>query len=343
MTSPLRLPRTIERVAELLVPPAAAEHVLGDLAETAATPMQYLRQLASVLPHVIWSQVRRRATIGGIIFNTILSGFFLLLFQGLPGRSFLDQPTAFPRLLVLLAIWVCGNALAAAYGPPAKPATWNRWLFFATVAVVLATAAALDVPLPGVGLALAAIYGTVLVLAMPWVTRHAPPPLSLDTLPQHAHLFQRVIWWRNVREAAAATVVLAFNVSHLFRVDDAVAWTGHLLLAAGTLFIVGYLFTRAGTRPVPDNVDLHGMLSFHRGELVRQRSILLAVPLWYLLPFVPGMLVIMASKQDASIGSAIAGLIVVSLMFIGVWRLNVGAARMLEKQLAEVVALEPRG
>ena len=340
MTRSPSVPRAVERIGELLVPPAVAEHVLGDLAETSATAGQYLRRLASVLPHVVWSQIRRRATVGGLIFNTLFSGFFLILFQRIPKETFLDEPAAWARMLVLLLLWVIGNVLSAAYGPLGKPGSWHRGIFFATAALVLGTAAVLGVPVPGVGMALAVIYGVTLLLAMPWVTQHPPPPLSLDTLPQHARFFQRAIWWRNLREGAGAAVVLGFNVPHLFPMNGTLEWTGHLLLVLGTLFIVGYLLTRAGTRRVPDQVDNPALLSFHRGELLRQRNILLAVPLWYLLPFAPGMLVTMASKGQASIGSAIAGVLVVSVMFIAVWRLNLWAASFLDKQLADVSSLD---
>jgi len=343
MTTPQLPPRAGERLAECLVPPAAAEHVLGDLAETSSTPGHYLRQLASVLPHVIWSQVRRRATIGGMIFNTIFSGFLLILFQRIPKEPFLDSPSAWARLAVLLLIWVAGNALSAAYGSPAKPASWNRRIFFATTALVLGTAAVLDVPVLRVGIALGVIYGVSLILTMPWVMKATPPPLSVDTLPQHARFFQRAIWWRNVREAGGAALVLAFNVPELFRVEDPVKWTGHLLLVIGTLFIIAYLFTRASSRAVPDGASGSALLSFHRGEIVRQRDILRAVPLWYLLPFVPGMLLTIASKWTESNGAATAGVLVVSLMFALVWKLNLWAATHLDKQLDDVTALEPRG
>jgi hypothetical protein len=343
MTMPRIHRRAVERFAERLVPPAAAEHVLGDLAETSSTPGQYLRQLASVLPPVIWSQVRRRATIGGIIFNTIFSGFFLILFQRILKEPFLDSPSAWARLAVLLVIWVVGNALSAAYGRPATPASWSRRIFFATTGLVLGTAAVLDVPVLPVGLALGVIYGVSLLLTMPWVMQTTPPPLSIDTLPQHARFFQRAIWWRNVREAGGAALVLAFNLPELFQVEAPVKWTGHLLLVIGTLFIVAYLFTRASSRAVPDDASGAALLWFHRGEIVRQRDILRAVPLWYLLPFVPGMLLTMTSKWTDSSGAAIGGTLVVSLLFVLIWKLNLWAAGLLDKQLDEVTALEPRG
>ncbi|HEY6506591.1 MAG TPA: hypothetical protein VIY56_01175, partial [Vicinamibacterales bacterium] len=62
---PYSPPRWLDRFAGLLLPPASAEHTLGDLSEASRSNADYLRQLASVLPRVVWSQVRRRATIGG--------------------------------------------------------------------------------------------------------------------------------------------------------------------------------------------------------------------------------------------------------------------------------------
>jgi hypothetical protein len=342
MTSPTPLPRTVERLGELLVPPTAAEHVLGDLAECSRTPREYLRRLAGVLPHVIWSQVRRRATIGGIVFNAIFSGFFLALFQAVAREHVFDEPLAWARVLLLLFIWVTGNALSAAYGSPSKPGSWHSGIFFTTAALVLGVAAMLGVPVLRVGLALAVIYGSLIVLTMPWLAKNPPPPLSLDTLPQHARLFQRMIWWRNLREAAGAAFVLAFNVPELFRVEDPAKWTGHLLLVAGTIFVIGYLFTRAGARHVPGELGTRGLLAFHRSEIVRQRNILLAVPLWYLLPFVPGVLVLMAARSNASIGAAVAALVAVGVGFVVIWRLNLFAAQFLDKQLAEVSALDSR-
>jgi hypothetical protein len=59
----------LESLTGRLVPPAAAEHVLGDLAECSNSRRHYVANLLSILPRVIWSQAVRRATIGGLWFQ----------------------------------------------------------------------------------------------------------------------------------------------------------------------------------------------------------------------------------------------------------------------------------
>ena len=52
-------PKVIERVVQLLMPPASREHVLGDLSERYVSPRQYLVDALRTLPFVVVSRVRR--------------------------------------------------------------------------------------------------------------------------------------------------------------------------------------------------------------------------------------------------------------------------------------------
>ena len=54
-----RPPALIESAVGLIVPPAAREHVLGDLAERYASPGLYVLEAARYLPFVFASQIRR--------------------------------------------------------------------------------------------------------------------------------------------------------------------------------------------------------------------------------------------------------------------------------------------
>jgi hypothetical protein len=331
-------PRWIERLAAALVPPASEEHVLGDIAETSRTPRQYVRNLLSILPHVVWTQVRRRATPGGIVFNGIVSGIAFLVSLG-PEAVFFDSAYGPLRLLAVWATWIAGCALSAAYGPRDKPIASNIWLFSATVAATLAMAALQNVPVVSIAIAIAALIAISLVFAMPFLKQKAPPPLSLESVADHARLFQRVVWWRNVREAAAALFVVGANTNDLYQGENAIATAARLLLIAGTLFIMWYLFARAGTRPVPDTVDADAVLRFHRGELTRQRDILRAVPLWYLLPFAPGFIALALSNWSSQGPAVLLGLLGVLVLCTVVWLLNVWAARSLQKQIADLDAI----
>jgi len=337
---PYSPPRWLESLGSVLVPPASAEHALGDLAECSRSRATYVRTLVSILPRVIWSQVRRRATLGGVILHALLTAGALLAFQGLPTSSFFGEPVSPPRLAPIWGIWVVGCALAAAYGPRETPRAWSRRVFFATIVGAVGAAFALGVPWLRVVMSLSAVYGTLLVLSMPWLTATTPPPLSLDTLADHARHFQRGIWWRNTRESLACAVVLALNAHGLWQAETTLDRVGKLLLMAGVAFIMCFLHLRAASRAVPVDADVRTIWQFHRRELARQRDILRAIVWWYLMPFVPGMVVLAFGNRVTSAPAAIVGMLVVFGVFALIWRLNLWGARWLDGELQKVEGLE---
>ncbi len=348
-----RPPRFFERMTEMLVPPVSAEHVAGDLAEYARSNAQYARMLVSVLPRVIWSAIRRRATIGFIVANAIFTALGLTMALGFPRAPFFAEPWAPARAVSVWAIWVLGCTLAAAYGPRERPAHWNSRLFIGTLLATVGWAAAIGVPIAGVAIALASLIGLFLLFAYPTLKHGTPPPLSIDTLPAHARLFQTHIRWRNVRESLAALIVVFFNVRALFEPAAGVERAAQWLLIAGALFVVLFMYIRAGARPVPAEANIQEILQFHLREIARQRDILRLVPLWYLLPLVPGVVaanLALGGRQNTSPSALLIALgVVVALgavaaAFAFIWWLNRAGARFLDGQLKEVQALkEPVG
>src|SRR5262245_43968288 len=127
-----RVARFAERIAERLVPPMCAEHVLGDLSECSPSTRRYIANLVSILPRVVWSQVRRRATFGFVVVNAIFSGIALAICLGLRREAFFTEPWAPLRAAAPLGVWVVGCALAAAYGPRERPERWHSRIFFST-------------------------------------------------------------------------------------------------------------------------------------------------------------------------------------------------------------------
>jgi hypothetical protein len=337
-----QLPQWLER----LVPPSSREHVLGDLAECSESNLEFLTNLASVLPGVIRSQLRRRIGWKAFIFGAAVDAYVLGAVQAYFHAPFLDQGLwSWARLGTVWAAWIAGAALAAAYRPEGQSNHWSfrGWIKAAIVATGMAVA--LRVPVAGVVVALGTIIAfwsmLILVLSMPWLKMETlQQPLVLDKVPERARIFQRGIWWRNARESIVAVFLVVGQGSQILRIKDISEGLEPFLLLAGVLFIIYYLHFRANSRSVPDG-DVATVLRFHCHELKRQRDILRTVPLWYLFPLVPGMIVgVLGNDRGAS---GLVGLFGIAGIFALVWGLNAWGAKWLDSQLQEANALLDEG
>jgi hypothetical protein len=206
-------------------------------------------------------------------------------------------------------------------------------------------AVALRVPIAGIAVALSAIVAFwsvfILVIQMPWLKMETlQQPLSLDKVPDRARTFQRGIWWRNARESAVGGFLVVMQSLQLLRVKEPAEALESFLLLPGVLFIIYYLHFRANSRPVPEG-DVAKVLRFHCHEIKRQRDILRAVPLWYLLPLVPGMMVSVLGNDRGA--SGLIGLAGIAGIFAVVWVLNFWGAKWLDAQLQEANALLDEG
>ena len=153
-----------------------------------------------------------------------------------------------------------------------------------------------------------------------------------------AEKFERTISRRNRREyTAAAFVIVWFSVWAWFA-ESAVVARGCSLVVLGTLYLVYHLHRHGAARRPVGEQGITSCLEFHRSELVRQRDLLRSVWWWYLLPFVPGLLLIL-------IGSSLkgserwAGGIFIAVTFVGIGLLNQRVARKLQRRLDDLGAV----
>jgi hypothetical protein len=108
--------------------------------------------------------------------------------------------------------------------------------------------------------------------------------------------WERRIARRNLREyAAAIVVVLSFGAVAVFDHNTGVR-VGSLLVMAAAFYVVRHLRRHGSTRQMPADFGTADCLSFHRAELIRQRDLLSNVWWWYLLPFVPGVALIVIAR-----------------------------------------------
>ncbi|HZI79452.1 MAG TPA: hypothetical protein VFD69_08060 [Vicinamibacterales bacterium] len=335
--------RRLEAIAAALLPPSSREHVLGDLTECAHTPGQYLASFVAVLPKVVFSELRRklRADSGLALVAALTAAALGIAAVATRGRA-LAVPGEWLRWTAPGVVWLIGCALAAAYGR-AGTRLWNGWCvlgaFVASIGAAALAGAHLAAATTAVAVAAAAHIAITLPRAANELARLAPAraPLSLDNLDERARDFQRKIWWRNFRESAAGLVVLTANFGNITNATSAVERAGPLLTTAGILCVMLVLHTRAGSRRVPGTSDARSLLRFHQDEILRQRDMLRLVPLWYLLPLAPGMVVGVVAK-GRPVSGAVA-LTIAAIIFYGVARLNQWGARWLDRELADAQAI----
>ena len=149
-----------------------------------------------------------------------------------------------------------------------------------------------------------------------------------------AERFERTIGRRNRREyVAAAFVVVWFSVWAWFA-RSAVVALGCSLVALAALWVVYHLQRRgAARRPAGEQEGMSG-LEFLRSELVRQRDLLRSVWWWYLLPFVPGMLLITVGTSPKRWDWLFLGFVAVT--FAGIGLLNQRVARKLQRRIDDL-------
>ena len=166
--------------------------------------------------------------------------------------------------------------------------------------------------------------------------------ITLDEVRRMSTCLERRVHWRNIREyAAAAIVVVIFGA--FVRNEHGWGRVPPLLLIAGTLYSM-FELSRRGANSVPPDMGMTAYLEFYRHELERQRDALRSVWRWYLLPLVPGLAATLIAKGIERHGASNARLIAVAAVFalalVGVWAINQWAARKLDRKIAQLIEMQ---
>lgn len=170
--------------------------------------------------------------------------------------------------------------------------------------------------------------------------------MPLEEIRRKARGFQRTIRRRNMMEYAASILVLMVFGGVALIVPDWGVRAGAGLIMLGTLYVVWKLHTMARAAGAGEIDAALSLTAFHKGELLRQRAALATVWRWYLLPFVPGMIVFLSAVSFAPDNPAplvakltvfLFSLGIVGALFAGIAWLNGRAVKALD---AEIAALE---
>ena len=174
--------------------------------------------------------------------------------------------------------------------------------------------------------------------------------VTLDDIRKRAARFQKRIRNRNLREYIASVVVIAAFAFVAWQTPGWMIKSGSALIVAATIFVAWQLHRRGRAQAVPDGATAGGLLAFHREELVRQRDAVRSVWLWYLLPFQPGMALLMLGRyfQVHVPGRTLAtdhliivfSSIVIALVFVIIMLLNLWGAARLQNRIHELDKLK---
>jgi hypothetical protein len=180
--------------------------------------------------------------------------------------------------------------------------------------------------------------------------------MALEAIRKKTGKFERAIRNRNLMEYAAAALVVAGFSRTILHAENNFVRAGSVLVVAAAIYVVYALYTRGSSQHLPGDAARMTLVQFHRSSLERQRNLLEDIWRWYILPFVPGLLLNMvgfAARDGAllnphrTLEQARHGLNIAAFtlfmfgFFFLVAALNKRAARKLQRKINELDADEP--
>ena len=170
----------------------------------------------------------------------------------------------------------------------------------------------------------------------------APP---LEEVRKGAGKFYRYVKRRNMVEYAACVFVVVTFTWYIFTLPHVLQRVGSALIVLATLYVAWQLHRRASA-VAPEQAGTMPLMLFARAQMVRQRDALRSILWWYILPFVPGMVVMISGSMlhKAAEGTppgmfdAVASVVMITV-FAGVWWINQYSARKLQRHIDEIDVL----
>jgi hypothetical protein len=157
--------------------------------------------------------------------------------------------------------------------------------------------------------------------------------MSVEDLRARARKIKKKVDRRNLREYAAAVLVVILVVLFGMRETNVTVFIGGWVMVLGVLYVVYHLQRFGSARSMPSDLALKDCLEFHRAELVRQRDLLRGVWRWYLLPIVPGFAIIQIGRaiERSDWRPLVLSAVIFVSLFVLIGKLNDRGARKLQR------------
>lgn len=349
-----RPPAMLENVVRWLVPPASAEHVLGDLSERYRSPGQYLVDALRSLPLIIASQVRRTANIGrlGVVALTL---FGLLNAQANSSWLTAALPTLLAMTVLVLrdayrtpspALFTATGVGPAAIDVGAVAGCLFLWQAFAALFAQqwLLPARALSVGIPFFCVVLF-LFRLQLPQAASWppaVTR----ALSVNELMDEVRGYEAVSLRASRIEIGAVFLLVTLCIVSLWAMPPKpLSQAFNAVTATGALFVAWFIHRYARITPVAEGLEFAQSVAAYRRTLERQLRLARTVVWWYLVPLScgPAILVFGIAFQQANpaplVIKSLAGFTVMWGLVLYIYQ---GSERKLQRRMAQLDRTAPQ-
>jgi hypothetical protein len=163
--------------------------------------------------------------------------------------------------------------------------------------------------------------------------------MSIDDIRKRARAMEGAVRRRNLREYVAGGIVLVAFGYVAWTDSSSVVRVGAALIVVALLYVVRQMRARGSVQPMPATLALTDCIAFHRNELERQRDLLQSIWSWYLLPFVPGMLVILigrAIQRPERWAFVAASSLGIGAAFFVVGWINARVAKKIQRRIDEL-------
>ncbi|HKV80717.1 MAG TPA: hypothetical protein VJP02_21390 [Candidatus Sulfotelmatobacter sp.] len=169
--------------------------------------------------------------------------------------------------------------------------------------------------------------------------------MSAEEIRRRAGKFERRIRRRNLRESVGCMIVSGLFAYFLYDTHNVLFRIAYGLFIVAMIWIAIQLHRKGFVTSLPAGLEASSSLQFFRTELERQRDAIRNVWPWYLAPLVPGYVMLTIAYAVSFprplrwIGAGAFDLFAV-LMFLGIWKMNMRAARCLQRLIDELNAAE---
>lgn len=163
--------------------------------------------------------------------------------------------------------------------------------------------------------------------------------IATEAIRMMAENFQSRIQRRNRREYVAAALAMAGHAVIAAVGPNPWVRAGAILVIAGLIYVCYQLHRRAASAGLPEEIALHPGIGFHRSQLARQRDALRGVWSWYLLPMLPGMLIVLVAGARG-VRHAAVNLTGLAAISAGVVWLNHRAANRIQREIDRLDSME---